>query len=212
MTALVILAVYGALGAGAALWALLRRREGSLVQAGGQALLTLVLWPFLLPVLLAGDAPPASPVRGAGSARSQRLEETMGRLEECWKQAAVESAWAADQAREHRLLDGFIARLRQQERRLVEMEKALEQAPASVKERLARLHAHAAAELEHSIGLVEELTAQLTLLRFSGLGNPTSVRVERGHIEDLLLRIESLAEASQPLAAEPPVPAQGARA
>ncbi len=63
-----------------------------------------------------------------------------------------------------------------------------------------------------SIGLVEELTAQLTLLRFSGLGNPSAARVERGHIEDLLLRIEALAEASQPGPGEAPPPAQVARA
>jgi hypothetical protein len=72
-----------------------------------------------------------------------------------------------------------------------------------------RLYEHAAAELENSIGLVEDLAAQLTLLRFSDLGNPSAARVERGHIEELLLRIEALAEASQPLASDTP-PAQGA--
>ena len=212
MTALVILGVYGVLGLAAAIWTLVRRREGTPAQGVGQAVLTLVLWPFLLPVLLSADTAPLRPVRGQQSSRSRRLEEAMERLEECWKQAAVENAWAADQAREHRLLDGFLGRLRLQERRLVEMEAVLERAPASVKERLTKLYAHAAAELEHSIGLVEELAAQLTLLRFSGLGNPSSVRVERGHIEDLLLRIESLAEASQPEASDPPAPAMGAHA
>jgi hypothetical protein len=79
------------------------------------------------------------------------------------------------------------------------MEATLATAPASVKERLSRLHEHAVAELEHSIGLVEDLTAQLTLLRFSDLGNPSAARVERSHIEELLLRIETLAEVSQPV-------------
>ncbi len=106
----------------------------------------------------------------------------------------------------------IVARMRAQERRLVEMEAALAEAPTSVKERLTRLYEHSATELEHSIGLVEELTAQLTLLRFSGLGNPSTARVERGHIEELLLRIEALAEASQPGAGEAPPPAQVARA
>ncbi|HYO73861.1 MAG TPA: hypothetical protein VEU33_48120 [Archangium sp.] len=92
------------------------------------------------------------------------------------------------------------------------MEAALTSAPASVKERLIRLYEHSAAELEHSIGLVEELTAQLTLLRFSGLGHPSAARVERGHIEELLLRIEALAEASHPASSEVSPPAEVARA
>ena len=110
------------------------------------------------------------------------------RLEECWRQAAVDSPWLAEQTREHQLLEGFAARLRAQERRLVEVEAALASAPASVKERLAQLREHSVAELEHSLGLVEELVAQLTLLRFADLGNPSAVNVERGGIEELLLR------------------------
>ena len=73
-------------------------------------------------------------------------------------------------------MDRFIARLRAQQRRLEEMEAALAAAPASVKERLARLHEHAVAELEHSIGLVEDLAAQLTLLRFSIWATPSAAR------------------------------------
>ncbi len=211
MTALVILATYAVLGAMAAACAFVQKRGDSFSNRLGQALLTLALWPFLLPVLLSPGDAALRPERGHRSERARRLEDVMGRLEECWKQAAVESVWAAEQAREHRLLDGFVSRLRAQEKRLLEMEAALAHAPASVKERLTRLYEHAAAELEHSIGLVEELTAQLTLLRFSGLGNP-STRVERGHIEELLLRIEALAEAAQPGPGEAPPPAQVARA
>jgi hypothetical protein len=203
MTALVILAFYGAVGAVAAVGVLARRRGESVPSRLGQALLALGLWPFLLPVLL---APGEAPVRAgdtAESERTRRLEEAVGRLEASWRQVAVESTWAAEPAREHRLLEGFTARLRAQERRLREMEEALATAPASVKERLTRLYEHAGRELEHGIGLVEELSAQLTLLRFADLGNPSAGRVERRHIEELLLRIESLAEASQPLGGEP---------
>lgn len=212
MTALVILAAYAVLGVAAAVLAFARKQGEPLGNRLGQALLTLALWPFLLPVMLSPGSAAPGPERGTRSERARRLDEATGRLEECWKQAAVESTWAAEQAREHRLLDGFVARLRAQERRLVEMEAALAQAPASVKERLTRLYEHSASEMENSIGLVEELAAQLTLLRFSGLGNPSAARVERGHIEDLLLRIEALAEASQPNAGEAPPPAQAARA
>lgn len=212
MTALVILTAYAVLGGVAAACSVLQKRGGSLADRLGQSLLALVLWPFLLPVLLSPGDAARSPETGHRSERARRLEDVTGRLEECWRQAAVESSWAAEQAREHRLLDGFVARLRAQEKRLLEMEAALASAPASVKERLTRLYEHSAAELEHSIGLVEELTAQLTLLRFSSLGNPSAARVERGHIEELLLRIEALAVASQPGPSEAPPPAQVARA
>lgn len=212
MTALTILVAYAALGLVAALVALTQQWGGPLRSRLGQALLTLVLWPFLLPVLLAPGEASTRPESGTRSERARRLDEVTRRLEECWRQAAVESTWAAEQAREHRLLDGFVSRLRAQERRLEEMEVALASAPASVKERLTRMYEHAVAELEHSIGLVEELAAQLTLLRFSDLGNPSAVRVERGHIEELLLRIEALAEASQPGGSEVPPSEQVARA
>jgi hypothetical protein len=212
MTALVILMAYAVLGAVAAVCAFVQKRGSPLAERLGQALQALVLWPFLLPVMLSPGDAALRPERGTQSERARRLEEVTERLEECWRQAAVESSWAAEQAREHRLLDGFVGRLRTQEKRLLEMEAALANAPASVKERLTRLYEHAAAELEHSIGLVEELTAQLTLLRFSGLGNPSAARVERGHIEELLLRIEALAEASQPAPSEMPPPTQVARA
>jgi hypothetical protein len=192
MTALFFLAVYGAAGLGAAVWVLARKRAGL-----GQALLTLVLWPFLLPVSLSPGAPVGPRPEAARSERGQRLDDVVERLEACWRQAAVECSWAAEQAREHRLLDAFVLRLRAQERRLGEMEVALASAPASVKERLTRMYEHAVGELEHSIGLVEELVAQLTLLRFAGLGSPAASRVERGHIEELLLRIEALTDASQ---------------
>lgn len=212
MTALVILGVYGVLGLGVAVHTFLQKRGTSLGEAMGQAVLALVLWPFLLPVLLAQAGPSLQPVKAAQSDRARRLEEVTRRLEECWRHASAENTWAAEQAREHRLLDGFVSRLRAQERRLLEMEEALTQAPESVKERLTRLYEHSASELAHSIGLVEELAAQLTLLRFSGLGNPSAVRVERGHIEELLLRIEALAEASQPGAHEAPAETPAARA
>ncbi|HYO57952.1 hypothetical protein [Archangium sp.] len=212
MTALVILTAYAVLGLVAAVFALVQKRGGSLASRLGQALLALALWPFLLPVLLTPGDASLRPERGNRSERARRLDEVTSRLEECWRQAAVESSWAAEQAREHRLLDGFVARLRAQERRLLEMEAALATAPASVKERLTRLYEHSAAELEHSIGLVEELAAQLTLLRFSDLGNPSAARAERGHIEELLLRIEALAEASQPIPGEAPPSAQVSRA
>ncbi|MFL5344825.1 MAG: hypothetical protein ACJ8AT_08525 [Hyalangium sp.] len=208
MTALWILEAYVVLGVVSGVLVLVRRAGGAFQARAGQAVLAIVLWPFVLPLVLTPGAGPGGEVKEGRSERARRLDEVAGRLEECWRQAAVERAWATEQGREHQLLDRFIARLRAQQRRLEEMEAALAVAPASVKERLARLHEHATAELEHSIGLVEDLAAQLTLLRFSDLGNPSATRVERGHIEELLLRIEALAEASQPTSPEA-LPASG---
>jgi uncharacterized coiled-coil protein SlyX len=205
MTALFILAAYVGVGLVAGSVGL-ARRKGELSERLGQAALGLVLWPFLLPVFLSPGESTPPPVGSAEGARARRLEEVTRRLEECWRLAAAEGAWAQEQVREHRLLDAFVARLRAQERRIVELEAALATSPESVRERLARLHEHSVAELEHSIGLVDELAAQLTLLRFAGLGQPSAGRVERFHVEELLLRIEALAEASQPAAGagEPP--------
>jgi hypothetical protein len=208
MTALWILEAYVVLGAVSAVIVLARRGGGAWQARVGQAVVALVLWPFVLPVVLAPGQQEASRVTEGRSERARRLDEVACRLEECWRQATVESAWAAEQGREHQILDRFIMRLRAQQRRIEEMEAALAAAPASVKERLARLHEHAVAELEHSISLVEDLAAQLTLLRFADLGNPSAARVERGHIEELLLRIEALAEASQPTSPEA-LPATG---
>ncbi|WP_224373117.1 hypothetical protein [Hyalangium versicolor] len=208
MTALWILEAYVVLGAVSAVLVLVRRSAGPFPARASQALLAVVLWPFVLPLVLAPEAAAGSERKEGRSERARRLDEVVGQLEECWRQAAVERAWAGEQGREHQLLDRFISRLRSQQRRLEEMEAALAAAPASVKERLARLHEHAVAELEHSIGLVEDLAAQLTLLRFSDLGNPSAARVERSHIEELLLRIEALAEASQPTGDES-LPAAG---
>lgn len=208
MTALWILEAYVVLGAASALLVLVRRGGGAFQARVSQALAALVLWPFVLPVLLAPGQAARCTVTVGRSERARRLDEVAGRLEECWRQASVESAWAAEQGREHQVLDRFILRLRSQQRRIEEMEAALAAAPGSVRERLARLHEHAVAELEHSISLVEDLAAQLTLLRFSDLGNPSAARVERSHIEELLLRIEALAEASQPAGAEA-LPAAG---
>jgi hypothetical protein len=213
MTALWILEAYVALGLASAVLVLVRRGAGSLPVRAGQAMGALLLWPFMLPVLLVPGQAPGCAVTETRSERARRLDEVAGRLEECWRQASVESKWAIEQGREHQLLDRFILRLRSQQRRIEEMEAALVSAPASVKERLSRLHEHAVSELEHSIGLVEDLAAQLTLLRFSDLGNPSAARVERSHIEELLLRIDSLAEVSQPPEPEAaPAPGTVARA
>lgn len=203
MATLIIVTVYGFVGLVVAVWVWARQAGGSPGARVGQAMGALVLWPFLLPVLVSpGEAP--GPRRAVGSERTRRLEEVAGQLEEGWRRARVEG-------REQRLLEGFLARLRQQEERLGEMEAALAGAPASVRERLTRLYEHSVAELERSLGLVEELAAQLTLLRFADLGNPAAVRVERGHVEELLLRIEALAEASQPQRPEPEPHTQEAR-
>ncbi|HEX8703701.1 MAG TPA: hypothetical protein VF815_32995 [Myxococcaceae bacterium] len=211
MTALWILKAYAALGVLSAVVVLVRG-PGSARGRVGQALLTMALWPFTLPVLLAPGEAAGCATTDTRSERSRRLDEVAARLEECWRQAALDSAWATEQAREHQILERFVARLRAQERRLKEMEVALAAAPASVKERLQRLYEGATAELEHSIGLVEDLSAQLTLLRFANLSNPAAARVERGHIEELLARIEALAEASQPVSDTGPAVAPVARA
>src|SRR5688572_22675668 len=129
MTALWILEAYVALGAVSALIILVRRGGGAFQARVSQALAALVLWPFVLPVALVPGQAAGCTVTEGRSERARRLDEVAGRLEECWRQASVESTWAAEQGREHQVLDRFILRLRSQQRRIEEMEAALAAAP-----------------------------------------------------------------------------------
>ena len=108
------------------------------------------------------------------------------------------------EGRERVVLEAFIARLRHSDRRLSDIEGALVGAPPSVKDKLTRLRDLAAHDADRGIGVLEELVAQLTLLRFADLAEPRAARAERDHIEDLLARIEALAEVTGPVDQEPP--------
>jgi hypothetical protein len=131
---------------------------------------------------------------GSKSERCCRLDAVACRLEEGWARAG--GAAQATEGRERLVLDGFVSRLRANDQRLGDLEAAIREAPPSVRERLVRLRDVTGAEIDQGVGVLEELAAQLTLLRFADLGEPSIAKAERDHIEDLLARIEALAEVS----------------
>ena len=194
MTALVVLVVYLVAGCFSAILVVLRPAPMAPLGKGTTAALTIVLWPFVLPLAVMSESPVRLDGPAHKSERAHRLDAVACRLEEGW--ARVGGAAQATEGRERFVLEGFLARLRGNDHRLVEMEEAIKAAPASVKERLERLRDVTGGEIDRGTSLLEELAAQLTLLRFADMGDPSIARAERDHIEDLLARIEALAEAS----------------
>jgi hypothetical protein len=194
MTAHRIVEAYLALGGVAAVAVLAGRTALPTRERVPLALLAVGLWPFLLPTLLPGEAVvrPALPSPEGGY--GPRLDALACQLQDGWARAGA----AATAERERRRVEGFLQRLRASAARLAELEAALPSAPERVRLKLGELRARTANELEQGLGLLEELLAQLTLLRFVGLGEDHGATAERDHVEELLARIESLAELNRP--------------
>jgi hypothetical protein len=191
MTAWVVAGCYVLLGCLAVV--VVVRQPGRRLPYGRVAtgLLTLVLWPFILPAVVQGEgAVPVATGNAPGSARAARIDAVACRILEGWAQVSPGGA----EGRERAGIEAFIARLRRSDKRLGEVEATLPGAPGSVRDRLVRLRDLAATDTDKGIALLEELAAQMTLLRFADLAEPSAARVESDHIEDLLARIEALAD------------------
>ena len=198
MTALVVIVAYLVAGCFSAIIVVVRDAPRTLGRAP-TAVLAIFLWPFVLPLAFVPESAVPLQTPAAKSKLAASLDAVARRLEEGWARAG--HAAQATQGRERVVLEGFLARLRNSERRLAEIDEAIEGAPASVRERLVRLRDATGGEIDRGISLLDELAAQLTLLRFADLGEPSAAKVERDHIEDLLARIEALAA---PQSAESP--------
>jgi len=153
----------------------------ALARAGDrrQPILLALLWPYLLPVrLLATDAP-----QGVGADPAERAvraaKEALARLPRPPEEAAA-------------ALDTFLVALRRSSLRVSELEVARRQAPPSVQARLSELLAAEEARLHEGLGTLDELTAQLTLLRFVAPGPDAAA--EEDPVRDLLVRIQALVE------------------
>lgn len=178
----------GYLGAGLAVagWAMLLRRGGvAALPAVPSALLAGLLWPFVLPTMLDGGSGPE--VRDP----ADRISALAARLRAEWARLPAPRPGGIEERR----MERFVERLRADRQRLEEIGRALEEATPSVRARLERLRERAQSELDRGTSLLEELLAQLTVLRFANAGE-SAARREQVALEDLLAQIEGLLEAS----------------
>lgn len=179
-----LFSIYVGLGVGAAIVVLVRR-----VAVAGQGpavscLLMLILWPFFLPTAL--DLEPVTlPTRARRLTppSSPRLRELGARLED-----------ASSGRAEGPMLEAFLDRLGRSERSLAEMDRVLARAPDNVRGQLELLRLRSGEKLEHDVGLLEEVIAHLTLLRFAELNEMEPGEVEESRILGLLAEIKALVE------------------
>lgn len=187
MSAAVIIVIYLLIGCGAAIAVVVQGR-GSV--AGGRAprvVLMLLLWPFLLPTTWLAEPVPRLPPRRTGSERAARIERIGLDLRDAWARSTQ------GEAREREVIEGFLDKLARQDVRLGELEEVITSAQLSIRPKLLQLRDATAKDVDEGLVLLEELLAQLTLLRFAGLRDEPGVGGERDHVENLLVRIEALA-------------------
>jgi hypothetical protein len=187
-----ILGIYVLVGVGAALVVIRSGTRIGTTNGAGAALIMLVFWPFLLPGVVAAQQNLSRWVtRGeTPSEREQRIDALAGKLSMLFVSAGGD-------ARERMVLDAFMTKVRLGERRLAEMESTMQNAPSSVIPRLEAIANDAEHDLEESVRLLEEIVAQMTVLRFTELADSEEARAERERVEDMLLRIEACADLSQ---------------
>jgi hypothetical protein len=182
ITPYVFLGGYGALGVAAGVFVLLSRRGVARQGPALTAVLCLPLWPFVLPLLLSPAAPPPPP-----RSRHQRAIDGQARRLEAALLANPAPLGLRD-ARDS--LHAFIDGLKQQQRRLDELDDAIDTSPAAAREALAAMRERARQRLDEGAALLDALIAELTLLRFSDLREDAAEGREQ--VEDLLTRMRAL--------------------
>ena len=194
MTAFVIAVVYLVLGSGAGVAVAVQKRKVGPVGGPGSVILVVFLWPFLLPTTMLGESAPSS--RSESAAATKRAIR-IDRLVESVR--AVPDGTGACRGRERSVLEGFLLRLRAGEQRLRDMDEAIDTVPDNVQSKLRSLRDRSARDIDQGCALVEEVVAQLTLLRFVDGSDTSAATSERDRVEHLLASIETLASLSQPV-------------
>lgn len=172
MSAAHLIAVY--LGAGVFAWLVVWKQSGR-----RQGVVLLLLWPFLVPARIASGSD------GRVAALVDSIHRQMNLV-------------GRGDARERRLIGDFGTRVEQTRQRLTELDSVLPTAPFHARDRLQRLRDRLAHELEDGLKGLEELQAQLTVLRLAG---DTASKGEG--IDELLARLHALAELHEADAALP---------
>jgi hypothetical protein len=175
MSRTLVFEFYLGIGLATAAWVAFRQEGWALRVAA------VPLWPFLLPALLGdGERRP--------TAAEARLDDLARRVSESWARGPAASV---EGRRERQILEDFVTRLRQTGLRIAEIEAAIAQAPERAQGPLRTMATAAAAELAAGTELLEELLAQLVLLRFAASPTAAGLR-DQARVEELLTRIESV--------------------
>ena len=173
MTSTVVVTVYFVVGCGAAASLVVRPPVDSALAGWLGAVAMLFLWPFLLPIAFFTDAGAAR-----GTLRTVRLRRLAAQLERGWPEDRRGAA----------TVERFVARLVEIEARRHQIESAMASVSDSIRDRMVALEKKSAVQVDQGLALLDDVLAQLTLLRFS-----EPVDVDRDDVEDLLARIEALA-------------------
>ncbi len=146
-----------------------------------------VLWPFLLPGLVAAPPAVSRPAQGPHAGRLAALSSALG-------VALDDPATAALLARPRAEIEDALQRLEQEARRLEALDRAIDGALPTARPRLEALRAKAEGQLAERLQLLEEVAAQLTVLRFVDLSAPEGARDEKLRVETLLAQLDALVE------------------
>jgi hypothetical protein len=182
ITPYVFLGGYGALGAAAAAFVVASGRGVAGYRPPLTAMLCVPLWPFIVPLLLT----PLGTIAIRRGPRLRAIDEQATKLAD----ALAASPSSVGASGDRRSLDAFVDGLRQQQRRLDELEEAMTTAPAAAREGLTAMRERAAGRLDEGFALLESLIAELTLLRFADLRDDAGQGQEL--VEDLLARMRAL--------------------
>lgn len=181
---ILLITIYLFIGVGAAVFVFVGRLRVAGRPGAPAAMSMIVLWPFFLPTLFAPE-PVEVPARRRTpeEPRSDRMQALFVRLQDATRDRV-----------ERPMLEAFLERLRRAERSLAEMDEALGGAPNSVREKLEGLRLRSAEKLEHDVGLLEEVIAHLTVLRFAELSEVEGGEVDESRVRGLLAQIKALVE------------------
>lgn len=182
LTAEYFAALYFFVGFAAAALVVYRPLGWTLSRAAGAGV-TLVLWPFVLPLAFQSAALPGG---GRGAALDVLGQKVLSAIR------ALETGAGYGEASR---VDALVQRLKEADRRVAELDEALRACPPLARERLTQLRTESSLEVDRGTALLEDLAAQLLVLRFAPAGSREAAQAERLRVEELLASVEALTAA-----------------